>query len=61
MLEEDMLLDAVLFSSIVEVFDDRGAMGDGIVLIPGIPGETEGKEVLVGSNARVFEKVPSAS
>lgn len=57
----DLFVDAVLRRRLLHVLLDGRAVGDGVLLVPGIPGEAERDEVRVGSNSRVPKEIPRAA
>lgn len=59
--EEDVGVDAVLLGGILHVLGDGGALGNGVVLVPRVPGKTKGEEIRVRPDAGIAEQIPGTS
>ena len=57
----DVLLDAGLARRVLDVLQDRRAVGDRLLAVPGTERVAEREHVGVGTNARVPEQVPRAA
>jgi hypothetical protein len=53
-----MLVDAVFARGLVQIIEDRGAVGDRLGLGPGLEREAQGEHVRVGPDAGIAEQVP---
>jgi hypothetical protein len=58
--EPDVLVDAALGGGVLDVAQDRLAVGDGLVAVPGAEGVAQRVHVGVGADAGVPEQVPGA-
>src|SRR5687767_9988598 len=60
-MEPDVRADAVLRDRLVEVFEDRVASGDGLLILPRLELVAKRVQVRVGADAGVAEQVPRAT
>ncbi len=56
----DVPIDAEGLGRVLQIVEDRGAIGDGLGFLPGAKGKAQGVHVGVGADARIAEQVPGA-
>ena len=61
MTEADFLVDAELASRVLDVFEDGGAVGDGLGALPRSERVAERVHVRVGADAGIAEEIPRAA
>ena len=57
----DVLIDLVLFGRLLDVFEDGGPVGDGLLRDPRLEDVTERVHIRVGADAGVAEEIPRAA
>src|SRR5262249_53082131 len=58
MAEADLTVDAVFTRRVVEIVEDRGAVGDRLLAAPRSGAEAEGMHVGIGAGAGISKKIP---
>lgn len=60
-LKLDLLIDPEQSRRVPKIRKDGLGVGNGLLLVPGVPGKTKRVQVAITSNPRIFEEVPRAA